>query len=119
MKAGSYLRNLPHVPDYPPEPATAARIDPLTGAYHKLRLELNAHRVRPLRALNSDEALRWRVLDIEALIIAMKDYLKVVVEDTAANIALAGRQDDVVEAYMSDMAGELRGHFIQALERNR
>lgn len=70
---------------------------------------------RDLRALNSAEALAGRTLEIEAQLQAITVWLKALVEDTAAHCHMGRRPDDIVEAYMHDMAGELRGLLIGAM----
>lgn len=73
-------------------------------------------RPRELRALNSADALAARTLEIEQHLQAVAVWLKALVEDTAQHSHMGRRPDDIVEAYMSDMAGELRGLLIGAMD---
>lgn len=89
---------------------------PLASAHTKLMLAVVAHRPRELRADNSYDALAALALQIDAVTLEFRDYLKALTEQAAQHIPLAGRLDDVVEAYMSDMASEIRGALLKALE---
>lgn len=90
----------------------------LGDSYATFLLGLMEHRPHALSVDNSDEALEARVCEIDAVIILCKSYLKALVEDTAQHVALAKRPDDIVENFMTDMAGDLHGHLLQAIERN-
>lgn len=90
----------------------------LGDAYATFLLGLMARRPRELDLENSDDDLEARVCEIDEVIILCKSYLKVLVEDTAQHVALAKRPDDIVENFMTDMAGDLHGHLLQAIERN-
>lgn len=96
--------------------ASPVTITALDAAYADFLLALT--RPRPLRVENSNAALRGRIDEIERHIAAFKAWLTALVEDTAQNVALAKRPDDIVDSHMTDMAGDLRGQLLQALERN-
>lgn len=96
--------------------ATPISITALDAAYADFLLTLT--RPRPLKLENSPAALRGRIDEIERHIAGCKAWLTALVEDTARNVALAKRPDDIVDSHMTDMAADLRGHLLQAIERN-
>ena len=96
--------------------ATPVSIDPLHCAYARLLAAVGKNRPRKLHADNSPCALAGRVADIEAQLIACTDWLKAIVDDTSHHCHARRRLDDIVDAYMADMAGELRGELLKAME---
>lgn len=73
-------------------------------------------RPQELRALNSTDALAVRTLYIEQHLQAYEIWLKALVEDTSGHCHASRSLPDLVGACMSDMAGDLRGHLIEAME---
>ena len=98
------------------EPATTVTIEPLQQAYVHFLLTIMANRPHRLQPLNSLEALNGRASDIDAQIIACRDWLAALVEDTAAHCSLPARTADVVPGAMDDMAGDIRGDLAVALD---
>jgi hypothetical protein len=100
------------------QPVAAPRtgISPLDVAYIDFTIAVAAARPRLLRLENSPRALMGRIADIDAIETACRDYLKALAEDTAQHMHCSQRPDDIVEAAMSDMAGDLRGVLLEGLE---
>lgn len=110
-------------PSIQPRPQPAATVicsetAAIDTAYARFLLAVMKARPHRLQALNSPDDLAGRVIDVADQIAACKTWLKVLVEDTAEHVALAKRPDDIVEAAMSDMAGDVIGQLEQAIERN-
>ncbi len=99
-----------------PQAATTLSIDPVAAAWTKFLLAVMDARPHRLNALNSPAALAGRVQDIDAQIIACRDWLKALLEDTAQHCYPARRLEDVVETYMGDLASEVRGELVLAME---
>ena len=87
----------------------------LANAHHRF-LATVITRPRELRPLNSADALAGRTLEIELHVQAVTVWLKALVEDTAGHCHASRSLSDLVETYMSDLASELRGELIVALE---
>lgn len=102
----------------PAPPALGRPTSDLDLAYVRHLLALKANRPIALTVWDSDVMLRHRIAQTAANIETAKVWLKFLVEDLAQHVALAGRLDDVIEARMSDMAGDVIGRLEQALERN-
>lgn len=96
--------------------ATPVTLTAAQAAWAKFCLRVHQLRPRELDAQASPAAIQQRILETDALVIAMADVLKGIVEDTARSCHCSRRPDDIVENYMHDMGGELRGMFLKAIE---
>lgn len=103
-----------------PRAATPVTLTPLEIAWAEFCRRVHVNQPRALRALNSPAALSGRATDIDALMLAAKDMLVALVEDTAQHVALADSAELVsaVEDHMDDMASDVRGALIDAIHRN-
>lgn len=102
----------------PAPPALGRPTSDLDLAYVRHILAIQAARPIALTALDGDAMLQHRIEQVAAQIDAAKAWIKALVEDTAEHVALAKRPDDIVEAAMGDMAGDVIGRLEQAVERN-
>lgn len=99
-----------------PRPATPVTLTAIQLAWAKFALRVHQLRPSELRAQASPAALQQRILETDALIIAMADVLRATVEDTARSCHCSRRPDDIVDSYMTDLGGELRGLFLRTLD---
>ncbi len=96
--------------------ATPARIDPLSGAYYKFILAIQAARPRPLAVDASPGALQDRACHLDAQFIAFVDWAEAMIEDTAGHCHLARREADYVKGAIMDLASDLRGRLNKEVE---
>lgn len=88
-------------------------------AYTKFLGAVMENKPRPLRALNSPNMLACRACEIDAQILACAEWLKALAEDSAQHMSLGKRLDDIIEGAMTDMAGDVRGEVLKALDDAR
>lgn len=98
-----------------PLAATPVALTPLQAAWAQFCLRVHANAPRDLRALNSSAALSGRICDLDALILAAKDMITAVVEDTAPHLKFNPAElVRTIDAHMDDMAGDIRGALLNA-----
>lgn len=98
-----------------PLAATPVTFTPLQAAWAIFCARVHCNQPRDLRALNSGAALSGRICDIDALILAAKDMITAVVEDTAPHLNVNPAElVRTIDAHMDDMAGDIRGALLDA-----
>jgi hypothetical protein len=96
--------------------ATPVSIAPATGAHATFLTAIAGARPRELRIQPSPDALAGRLFEVEATMAAFKAYLTALLEDTAKAASFSHPMHEIVDRYMSDMADEVRGQFVDAIE---
>lgn len=90
----------------------ATTITALDAAYENLLLSMN----RPVALRTSDPYLRGRLFEVDELTQAFKTYLTALLEDTAGHAHFSHPMHEIVDRYISDMAGEIRDQFVIAIK---
>lgn len=85
-------------------------------AYAVFLLAMMANRPRDLRAVNSPAALQARACDIQAHILSFASLIEAEIEDTAQHCHMSRREADYAKGVLLDLAGDLRGKLIEAME---
>jgi hypothetical protein len=108
-------------PDTARRPATTVTIEPVILARHRFILAVNdpQNRPTPFGADPSPDAMEFRACQVEAIGIAMRDYLLALAEDCAAHMSLPADPRSTIIAHMDDMMGDFRGALNVAVEDAR
>lgn len=93
-----------------------APLTPLQAAWAKFCLDVHVNRPRDLRVCNSPAALTGRAVDVEAQLLIFASWIEALVEDTAQHCHLSRREADYAKGVLQDLAGDLRGTLIKAME---
>jgi hypothetical protein len=96
-------------------------LDQLTLARHQFILAVNdpQNRPAPFGLDPSPDAMERRACQVEAIGIAMRDYLLALAEDCAAHMCLPFDPRPTIIAHMDDMMGDFRGALNVAVENAR
>lgn len=96
--------------------ATPISLTAVEAAWAQFARDVHANRPINLRVSNSPAALARRVVDVEAQVLIFATWLEALLEDTAQNTHLARRDADYAKAVLTDLAGDLRGALLRAIE---
>lgn len=88
----------------------------VSDAFATYILTLMGNRPRELAAMNSRAALQDRACSIEAHIQAFATFIAAEIEDTASHVCLSRRTSDYAVAVLSDLASDVRGELVQAID---
>ena len=99
-----------------PQAATPVALTPLEAAWAKFCRDVHSNRPRELKALNSRAALTGRAIDVEAQLLIFAGWIEALIEDSAQHCHMSRREADYAKAVLIDLAGDIRGTMIKAMD---
>lgn len=81
-------------------------------------LAVSGNRPRPLQGGNSQRALRMRAAEVEYAVLSFQLWLSALMADTAYNMSLSGDPLPLIDAALTDLASDLRGMMVAAIEED-